>query len=79
MNFQMLKNRDSVFSAFLSTFLFFVATVYVLTFVLYIYFALKYNNAVAEKLTANKRSKRVTQAPSIDFSGGVRHKTCSIK
>lgn len=79
MNFRMPKNRDSMFSAFLSAFLFFVATVYVLTFVLYVYFALKYNNVVEEKLTASNRSKRVTQAPSIDFSGGVMHKTCSIK
>lgn len=68
-----------MFSAFLSAFLFFVATVYVLTFVLYICLALKYNSIVEEKLTANNRSKRVIRAPSIDFSGRVMHKACSIK
>lgn len=79
MNFQMLKNRDSMLSAFLSAFLFFVATVYVLTFVLYIYFALKYTIVAEEKVTVSNRSKRVTQAPSIDFSRGVMQKNMQYK
>lgn len=54
MNFQMLKNRDSMLSAFLSAFLFFVATVYVLTFVLYVYFALKYNEEQQGKVDSKQ-------------------------